>query len=437
MSRVLAKGTEVESREAFEALPEGLKAKVDHPDKEKWDHVLSEHTNEDGCALVEVSKLAAIHGLPERAKLTPKQSQALAQTAGYVGLVIEPDARLTNRPYSWEDLVSLLRPEERPTLPADSRYLGASLMLELGVYVAAADGTVEDVEIDQVARFLESQFLLDPPDARRLEALKRVFVARPPSLTGLGKRLQTTLTREQREAVGRFLTGIAAANGIIDRKEVTALRSAYRALDIGVDQLNSLLEEFRRASQEPVEVQSGDQSSAPGEAIPARPQARTDTGFRLNEGLLKRLMAETAEVTEMLAKAMRVENAAEDEGEQPAVLVASLNHLTGLREGEDSSEPDCEEARPEARPLVSAEEPSRERCFEGLDIRFHPMLAQLLTTPVWPRADFDSLARELRLMPAGALDAFNTWAYDLFNDPIIIEQGEELHIQSHLVEGQP
>ncbi len=43
-------------------------------------------------------------------------------------------------------------------------------MLELGIYIAAADGSVDDVEVDQVARFLESQFLLDPPDARRLEA---------------------------------------------------------------------------------------------------------------------------------------------------------------------------------------------------------------------------------------------------------------------------
>ena len=56
-------------------------------------------------------------------------------------------------------------------------------MLELGFYVAAADGSVEDVEINQVARLLESQFLLDPPDARRLDALKRVFMVRPPSLT--------------------------------------------------------------------------------------------------------------------------------------------------------------------------------------------------------------------------------------------------------------
>ena len=225
-----------------------------------------------------------LYGLEERAKLTPTQSRALAQTAEYMGLVIEPDARLTNRPYSWEDVVSLLRREEGASLPADSRYLAASLMLELGVYIAAADGSVDDVEVDQVARFLESQFLLDPPDARRLEALKRVFTARPPTLAGLGKRLQTALSREQREAVGRFLTGIAAANGIIDRKEVTALRTAYRALDIGVDQLNSLLDEFRRSSQEPIEVERGEPSAESGEAIPARGGRNRSDGFALDEG---------------------------------------------------------------------------------------------------------------------------------------------------------
>ena len=437
LSRVIAKGTEVDSREAFEALPEELKAEVEHPDKEKWDRVVTEHTNEDGCALVKVSKLALIHGVEERAKLTTKQSQALAQMAEYVGLVIEPDTRLTNRPYGWEDLVSLLRPEGKPGLPADSRYVGASLMLELGVYVAASDGTVEDVEIDQVARFLESQFLLDPPDARRLEALKRVFVARPPSLTGLGKRLQTTLSREQREAVGRFLTGIAAANGIIDRKEVTALRSAYRALDIGVEHLNRLLDEFRRASQEPVEVQAGDHSCDHGERIPARPQAKSDAGIMLDEGLLKRLMAETAEVTEMLAKAMRDEIIDPDEPDQPTVSFASSYDITGSSDREAQSVRDRNADWTEPRTPTPAEPLPGGRQFDGLDTRFHPMLAQLLVTPVWRKAEFDSLARDLKLMPAGALDAVNTWAYELFDDPIIIEQGEELHVQSHLVEGHP
>ena len=118
----------------------------------------------------------------------PDAESGTRTDSGIYGALIEPDARLTNRPYSWDDVVSLLRREEGASHPTDSRYLAASLMLELGIYIAAADGSVDDVEVDQVARFLESQFLLDPPDARRLEALKRVFTARPPTLAGLGKR---------------------------------------------------------------------------------------------------------------------------------------------------------------------------------------------------------------------------------------------------------
>ena len=206
----------------------------------------------------------------ESARLTRSQSEALAQTAQFVGLVIEPDARLTGRPYAWEDAVSLLRDDDDALLPEHSRYLAASLMLELGIYIAAADGTVDDAEVDQVARFIESQFLLGPPEVRRLEALKRVFMVRPPTLSGLGKRLQSALTRDERQAVGRFLTVVAAANGIIDRKEISALRSAYRALDIGVDQLTTLIEESLRAAQEPVEVERALDSESPGEMIPPR-----------------------------------------------------------------------------------------------------------------------------------------------------------------------
>jgi uncharacterized tellurite resistance protein B-like protein len=402
LSRVVAKGIDVATRDAFEALPEALKAKVEHPDKPEWDRLVAEHTSEDGFALVEVAKLASIHGVEERSKLTPKQSQALAQTAEYVGLNIEPDARMTNRPYNWDDVVSLLRPENRPTLPSDSRYLAASLMLELGIYIAAADGTVEDAEVDQIARFLESQFLLDPPDSRRLEALKRVFVARPPAITGLGKRLQTILTKDQRELVARFLTGIAAANGVIDRKEVTALRSAYRALDIDADHLNKLLEEFRRASQEPIEVQRGDRSSAQGESIPPRPGATKTGGFTLDEGLLERLMAETREVAKILADAMRGGEPGAGKEAGDLATVAALNDFR----------------------------------FDGLDVRFHGILSRLLGRQLWQRAEYESLAREFNLMPEGALDAVNTWSYENFNDPIIVDGGDEFEVQTRLLESR-
>ena len=291
--------------------------------------------------------------------------------------------------------------------------------------------------LDQVARFLESQFLLDPPTRNAWRRSSTFSSRRPPSLTGLGKRLQATLTGEQREAVGRFLTGIAAANGIIDRKEVSALHSACRALDIGVEQLNSLLEEFRHASQEPIEVQRADQSCDVGETIRRGQQARSDLGIRLDEGLLRRLMAETAEVTKMLAKAMRDESTAQDEGDQPAVSVAAFDGLTGLPDMGDPALPEPKVARPMPGPATSVEERSLDRSFDGLDIRFHGMLSRLLTAPVWSKTDFDSLARNLQLMPAGPLDAVNSWAYKLLDDPIIIEQGDDLHIQSYLIEGQP
>jgi uncharacterized tellurite resistance protein B-like protein len=396
LSRMLARGIDVASREAYQALPDKLKATVEHPDQEKWDQLLIEQTGEDGFALVKVSDLAPLHGFAERARLTRTQSEALAQTAQFVGLVIEPDARLTSRPYAWEDVVSLLRHEEGSGLPDGSRYLAASMLLELGVYIAASDGTVQDAEVDQVARFIESQFLLAPPEVRRLEALKRVFMVRPPTLSGLGKRLQSALTHDQREAVGRFLTGVAAANGIIDRKEISALKNAYRALDIGVDQLNALLEESRRASREPVEVERGDDSASRGELIPPRPRAGRPAGIMLDERRLGTILAETQVVIETLGKAML----------DPAV-------------------PD--------EPLERSALPPNDPRFDALDARYHAMLARLLGQRVWQRPEFNLLARSCNVMPAGALDAMNDWACELFNDAIVIENDGELEIQSHLV----
>ena len=63
------------------------------------------------------------------------------------------------------------------------------------------------------------------------------------------------------------------------------------------------------------------------------------------------------------------------------------------------------------------------------------MLAQLLGQRKWQRPEFNSLARSCNVMPAGALDAMNDWACERFNDAIVIDLGEHLEVQSHLVEG--
>ena len=67
LSRVVARGANVSSREAYEALPEDLKPSVEHPDKPQWDRLASECRREDGFVLVDVGRLASIQGLEERA----------------------------------------------------------------------------------------------------------------------------------------------------------------------------------------------------------------------------------------------------------------------------------------------------------------------------------------------------------------------------------
>ncbi len=264
-----------------------------------------------------------------------------------------------------------------------------------------ADGVVDDTELTHVARFIESQFLLASQEVRRLEALKRVFIRRPPTLSGLGKRLQSALSREERESVGRFLTGVAAASGIIGRDQISALRSAYRALDIGVDQLSVLIEESRLTNQEqePVEVERGEDSASLGEIIPPRAHPGRPAGLVLDDRRLSAILAETQIVIETLGKAM-IDPVLADE--PPEVELPAL--------------------------------PANDPRFESLNARYHAMLAQLLGRPVWERLEFNSLARSHNLMPSGALDAVNDWACELFDDPIVLEERDQIQIQIHLLE---
>ena len=400
LSRVIARGAEVTTREAYAALPDDLKSNTEHPDKVHWDKLSAEHAQEDGTVVVTVGSLAVIHGIGQRPRLTAKQCESLARVAHDVGFAIEPDVRVTNRPYGWEDFVALFRPEERPSLPIDGRYFGAALMLEIGMFVAAADGVIEKEEVDHIASFLESQFLLDPPDVRRLEALKQVFLRQHPSISGIGKRLKAALTTTQLESIGEFLVGVANSNGAIDKKEISSLRSAYRALGIDVKALDQLLDDYRRRSKEPIDVQSGTTSADEGEAMPSRTATAALTVFKLDVALLDRLMHETREVSSLLDDAMQ-----EDESDgQPSPLQPAVP--------------------PPSQPYPR---------FDGLETRHSMLLTELCAHPFWPRADFDEVVRRYSLMPSGAIDTINEWSHDRFDDPILDEDGTRILVHIGLL----
>jgi len=395
LSRRAAKGLDLTTREAYWALPPELRAETDHPDRPKWEEVVTAQTPSGAFALVQVSSLAQLQGIEKRPRLTQKQSEDLAATAYAVGFAIAPDCRAVSRAYRWDEHVALFRMEE-PTPPRDAAFPSAACMTELGIALAAADGTAEDAEVQHITDFLGNQFALSPGDAMHLDGYRRVLLKQPPRIGSLGKRLRENLTSDQRELIGRFLVGVAAASGSIHRKEITALRSAYRSLAVEPAKLDELLAEMR-GPEEPIEVQAGVPMPA-GEPIPGRAAPPLEPLVVLDMSRVHRLLKETAQVEVILREAMR---AAED--------VDQVQAIAALGQSASST-------------AVTVVPTLPRHLLAGLDERYYPVIAELLTREEWQPQDLDSLARRHGFMRSGMLGVINDWAMEQFGELLVDDQ---------------
>jgi len=395
LSRHVAKAADLTSRAAYWALPPELRAEADHPDKPEWERIVAAQTPYGAFALVPVSSLAQSQGIERRPKLTHKQSEDLAATAYAVGFGITPDCRAFGRAYRWDERVAMFRMGHLAP-PTDAGFLCAACMTELGIALAAADGTADDEEIRHIAHFLEKQFALSSDDALHLEGYRQVLLKQPPRMSSLGRRLQEKLTADQRELIGKFLVGVAAASGGIDRKELAALRSAYRSLYIESTKLDQLLAEIS-GPDEPVEIRAAGHMPT-GERIPTR-ATQHEPLVVLDMGRVQRLIEGTAQVQQLLATAMM---AAQEAEEVQSVPVSA--HLT------------------ESPAAAAACRTSSLHVLDGLDEQYYPIIAELLTRDEWQPQDIDSLARKHGFMRSGMIDVINDWAMERFGDYLIDDQ---------------
>ncbi len=412
LSRQTAKGVAPHTREAYRALPAALKEGTDHPDKARWDSLVADNVGEDGRVLLPASAVAPLVDVSERPKLTLRQSVDLADTAQEVGFLIVPDPHITGRAYAWDDLICLFRPAGAAALPANGSYRAAASILELGMAMAAADGQVEDAEIAHVARFLEGHFTLTEDEQRYLAAYQAILQHRPPSLARLSRRLQGALTAEQRALVGRFLVGVAATNGVVERQEAAALRVAYNALRLDTAELDALLAELR---------------SEPAAPAPA------ETSIALNTALLEQILAETEEVSRLLGQAGEEVEELETGTQPPLDTPLVVTHPSGEQPMPARPQaPDPIADKPVVLPLPGV--PSQ--AILALDARYHALLADLLSHEVWDKEEFSTLVRRYGMMPAAALEEINTWSDEHLGD-FLIEDGDAYGIRRELLENEP
>lgn len=379
---------ETMTAQMYEALPSELREE-DHPDFDQWYAALNRFVSDDGWTLVPISALAELRDIAQRNRLTKKQCEDVLKAADAMELCIEPDAREAGVTYRWNDVVSVFPRDEDATTDLKS-YHAASILLRLGMDIAAADGSIDDVEIETITQHLESQFELSPQDSMRLEHLAHVLTLGGGDSSSLCKQMRS-LPETDRRQVGEFLVSVAAADEVITPDEVRTLKKLYRQLGLDVSLLESLAVG---------KIRSADESTA------------TEDSLVLDRDRIHQIMTETRQVAEFLSTVMIEDVTADTESTKSTTSSPTTESVSVVTETEADG------------PQTS---------FTRLDTRFRPFLECLLTKAEWDREALESAARDHHLMLSGAIEAINEWSLESCGDWLIDDSGDTVLVQAQLV----
>lgn len=336
-------------------------------------------------ALIDAKDLLAFWPSTTPGKLAKADAVALAQLLSAHGVGLEPDVRLGGPVLSGGPAVLFRTLPDQPTAPSLA-YAAAAVLLHLAAAVSIADGHASDTETAHLRDHLEAAMHLSRPERLRLHAHLTWLLAGQTKLTGLTKRL-ALLTETQRDAIGDFLTMVAAADGDVSPAEITTLTKIFKLLGLDPASVYSKVHAATTGSLPatgPVSVRP-ESPGAPGYAVPPRPtpdvSAPGQRGvMRLDEATVAAKLAETATVSALLGSIFA------DDDQPPST------------------------PQPAATPGAPA--------VAGLDGPHSALLRVLAGRPTWSRAELEAECAALALLPDGALDTLNEAAYDAVGDPL-------------------
>lgn len=304
-----------------------------------------------------------------------KEATAIANLLAKMNIGIEPDPRFgTFLPKPDQDVVLFKMSGNAPNSPS-TEYSAATVVLHLASAVANADGSVDASEERHLEEHLEAWLHLADDEKARLRAHTQWLISSFPGMNGVKKRIEL-LKQDQRESLGRFLVGVAQADGYIDPTEMKILTKIYDML--GLD-TQSLYSHAHAAAVEPVTVQTADFVKPQGYAIPQPPPKPTE-GISLDITTIEAKLAETVAVSAILNNIFTEEEPTAPQAPVPEPTAATFS-IAGL---------DAEASR------------------------FMQMLASKL---IWAREELEKLAADHSLMLDGTLDSINDAAFDHFGGP--------------------
>ena len=318
-----------------------------------------------------------------------RQLTDAADALARLSVGVAPDPRFALRsPKRGEPVVLFSLPEGVTRLEAVSnKYKSLLVSVAIGSFVAQADESVGASEINALVADIERDPDLPEGERFRLKANLKWMMTVTPDLALLRRHLRNAPYETSHE-MGQIALSIAASDGVISGREVTALERLYSAIALKTDGIYSALHALTSGDElvtviPPAEGQSGF-------AIPPRPDP--EGPYALDADRVAAVMTNTARVRSLLSE---------------------------IFQGEE----------PEEEP---AEEHSQaENVFGGLEIKHAAFLGELISRPHWGDEEYRMLAHQFRLLPEGAMETVNEWSHERFGD-LLIEEDDGFRINSEV-----
>lgn len=327
-------------------------------------------------ALLSRDELAQLLKLPIETGFAKRDAVAVAQYLASMGFGMEPDVRFGGPVPGAETKVYVFPAKPGAASAPTQVYSAATLLIHLAALVSAADGAISGKEQEYLQSHIASALHLSEDERGRLSAHLCWVVAERPVLSGVKKRIES-LTASQRQAIGRFLAGVANADGQVSPGEVNTLGKMYRLL--GLDPAD-VYSDVHQAATEPVTVQPQAPAAA-GFALPPRRKAPKPAGIQLDRARIEAKLQETAAVSQLLASVFVGESSP-----PPAAMLRAVD----IRES-----------------------------IAGLDTATSAFLRYLSTKQAWSREELEIAAAERSLLLDGSIEAINEAAFDACEEPVL------------------
>lgn len=387
------KATDAAGLKAWMALPAELKESKPSPMQTFWDWMQANAPREDEFHFVAAGSIAAWFGIPERKKLTRTQASEIVYGAAAMGWTIAPHPDHLDQQFAWDQEITVYK--RTSTEPPEPQIPGLVRLLYLLLPVAAADGTIEQSEMDAFRRLVGHEVTKDG-DWQYLDAVLAALMRDTDVAIRALPAMTNHVTARTRDAVFHLLVHIAAADGEVAPEELKVLRKIARALGLDADEAERILRDdvaFRD-----VTVAKAKPAERGGEKIPPK-EEKSSSGFQLDLDRIAALTKETREVVSMLSAVM-TEDCAEE------VVPPSAPSKS-----KDTSAPDWASSIAE---------------------RYQLALVFLVQHDELNGESFESLAAEHHLMSEDLFNSINAWADETLGD-FLLERSEPIRIYRDLV----